>query len=64
MLAAIQTMAGGINATTIDPGLIVSKALSLTQGTIASGANRYEANLVAKYEFKPARAAPPTTRVA
>ncbi|MDB6045535.1 MAG: LamG protein [Gammaproteobacteria bacterium] len=52
MLAAIETMAGGITATTIDPGLIVSKALSLTQGTIASGANRYEANLVAKYEFK------------
>ncbi|MDB6088926.1 MAG: LamG protein [Gammaproteobacteria bacterium] len=52
MLAAVTAMAGGINATTIDSTLVVSKALSLTQGTIASGANRYEANLIAKYEFK------------
>ncbi len=38
--------------TPIDPTLVVSKALTLTQGTIAAGGNRYEANLVAKYMFK------------
>jgi hypothetical protein len=52
MLAAINNFAGPLTATTIDPSLVVSKALSLTQGTIASGGGRYEANLVAKYEFK------------
>ena len=38
--------------TPIDPNLVVSKALTLQQGTIAAGGNRYEANLVAKYMFK------------
>jgi hypothetical protein len=52
MQAAITAFAGGIPITAVDPSLVLSKALSLTQGTIASGANRYEANLVAKYEFK------------
>jgi len=36
----------------IDPSLVVSKALSLSQGTIASGANRYDADTIAKYEFQ------------
>jgi len=31
---------------------VVSKALTLTQGTIASGGARYEANIVAKYMFE------------
>jgi Concanavalin A-like lectin/glucanases superfamily len=52
MLAAIHAFADPLTANTIDPSLVVSKALSLTQGTIASGGGRYEANLVAKYEFK------------
>ncbi len=30
----------------------MSKALSLTQGTIASGASRYDADTIAKYEFQ------------
>ena len=34
------------------PALVVSKALSLTQGTIASGASRYDADTIAKYEFQ------------
>ncbi|HEY3730254.1 MAG TPA: hypothetical protein VGL28_03220, partial [Steroidobacteraceae bacterium] len=42
MLAAIQAMANGINVTPVDPTLIVSKALALTQGTVASGANRFD----------------------
>jgi hypothetical protein len=52
MLSAIQAMANGINVTPVDPTLIVSKALSLTQGTVASGANRYDSHCIAKWEFK------------
>jgi hypothetical protein len=52
MLAALQAYAGNIAISPVDPTLIVSKALSLTQGTVASGANRYDAHAVAKWEFK------------
>ncbi|HEY6482474.1 MAG TPA: LamG domain-containing protein [Steroidobacteraceae bacterium] len=52
MLAAITAYANGIPTTTVDPALVISKALSLGQGTIASGGNRYEANIVAKYMFE------------
>jgi hypothetical protein len=52
MLAAIQAFANDIQVTPVDPTLIVSKALSLLQGTVASGANRYDAHDIAKYEFK------------
>ncbi len=52
MLAAIQAFANMVPLTSIDPSLVVSKALSLTQGTIASGANRFDANVIAKYEFQ------------
>ena len=52
MLAAIQAFANGIAVTPVDPTLIVSKELSLTQGTIASGANRYDAHDIAKWQFK------------
>ena len=38
MLAAIQAFANGITVTPVDPTLVVSKALTLTQGTVASGA--------------------------
>ncbi|MGH8276135.1 MAG: LamG-like jellyroll fold domain-containing protein, partial [Steroidobacteraceae bacterium] len=52
MLAAITAFANGIQITPVDPALVVSNALSLTQGTIAAGGSRYEANLVAKYMFE------------
>ncbi len=52
MLAAITAFANGIPVTAIDPNLVISRALTLTQGTIAEGGNRYEANLVAKYMFQ------------
>jgi hypothetical protein len=52
MLAAIQAFANGIAVTPVDPTLIVSKALSLTQGTVASGADRYDTHDIAKWEFK------------
>ncbi|TLZ28822.1 MAG: LamG domain-containing protein [Gammaproteobacteria bacterium] len=52
MLAAITSYADQIPVTNVDPTLVLSRALSLKQGTPASGASRYEANLIAKYEFK------------
>jgi hypothetical protein len=52
MLAALQAYASGIAISPVDPTLVVSKALTLTQGTIASGANRYDAHAIAKWEFK------------
>ena len=52
MLAAIQSFAGMLTPANIDPNLVVSKSLSLTQGTIASGASRYDADTIAKYEFQ------------
>ena len=52
MLAAITAFANGIPVTPIDPSLVVSKAVTLKQGTIAAGGDRYEANLVAKYMFQ------------
>ena len=50
--AAITAFANGIQVTPIDPTLVVSDAVTLTQGTIAAGGSRYEANLVAKYMFE------------
>lgn len=52
MLAAIQAFAGGIQVTPVDPSLIVSKAVGLLQGTVASGAGRFDAHDIAKWEFK------------
>ena len=52
MLAAIQTFANGLNVTQVLPSEVLSAALHLKDGTVASGSNRSEANLVAKYEFK------------
>jgi len=48
----IATMAGAIQANPIDPNLTVSKALTMYDGTVASGGNRYDANVIALYEFK------------
>jgi hypothetical protein len=52
MLAQIQAFAAMLTPANIDPSLVTSKALSLTQGTIASGASRYDADTIAKYEFQ------------
>jgi hypothetical protein len=52
MLAAIEQMANQIPLTPIDPSLVVSKALSLYQGTVASGQGRYTDAQIALYEFK------------
>ncbi|MGA7537477.1 MAG: LamG domain-containing protein [Steroidobacteraceae bacterium] len=52
MLAAITAYANTIPVTTVDPTLVISKALLLEQGIIASGGSRYDADTIAKYEFK------------
>jgi hypothetical protein len=52
MQAAIQMMTDAISPTQVDPNLVTSKALTLFDGTVASGGNRYENNLIALYEFK------------
>ncbi len=49
---AIAQMANGISPTPIDPSLIVSRALSLPEGIVASGGSRHETDLIALYEFK------------
>ena len=51
MLAQIQAFAMDAAPTNLDPSLVVSKALTMTQGTVASGANRYDADTIAKYMF-------------
>jgi hypothetical protein len=52
MQAAIQQFADAITPTAVDPNLFTSRATTLYEGTIASGGNRYEANVIALYEFK------------
>jgi hypothetical protein len=49
---AIATMAGSITPTQVDPELVTSMALTLPEGTVASGGGRQEANVIALYQFK------------
>src|SRR5262249_20864755 len=59
MQAAIETMAGNIPTSQVDPSLVISKALNLANdGQIASGGNRYENNLIALYEIRTGRGTP------
>ncbi|MEQ1581254.1 MAG: LamG domain-containing protein [Steroidobacteraceae bacterium] len=52
MQAAIQAMSNAIAPTQVDSTLFLSKALSMYDGTVASGGNRYDTNVIALYEFK------------
>jgi mono/diheme cytochrome c family protein len=52
MLDAVTSFANGIDVTEVPPGLLISKGLTLYDGTVAAGGNRYEAATIAKYEFK------------
>lgn len=52
MEAAIQAMSDAISPTVIDADLVASKAMRLVDGIIASSGGRYEANVIALYEFK------------
>jgi hypothetical protein len=52
MLAQLQAFQRGVPLTTIDPSFVLSKALTLYDGTVASGGTRAETGLIAKFEFK------------
>jgi hypothetical protein len=52
MLAAIQAFANGVPVTPVDPTLVVSRALTLYAGTVASGNDRYDADIIARWLFK------------
>lgn len=52
MQTAIQAMIATIPLTQIDPSLVISKALTLYDGTVASGGSRFDGSAIAKYEFK------------
>jgi cytochrome c553 len=52
MLAQLTAFANGIPITPIDPSLVVSNAVTLSQGTIAAGGSRFEGSLIAKYMFE------------
>jgi hypothetical protein len=52
METAITQMANNISPTPIDEDLLVSRALSLPNGVVASGGSRHESDLIALYEFK------------
>ncbi|MBX2809011.1 MAG: LamG domain-containing protein [Cellvibrionaceae bacterium] len=52
MAAAIATFADNITPTTVDPDLVVSRALTLDDGLAAStGGGRAETDLIAKWDF-------------
>jgi hypothetical protein len=52
MQAAITAFANNIEAQDVDPNLVTSKALTLYDGTVAAGGNRFDTNVIALYEFK------------
>lgn len=56
METAITTLANGVPVTTVDPSLVISKAMRLGDGITASGGSRYEANVIALWEFKTGQA--------
>jgi hypothetical protein len=52
MELAIDNFAQTVNTTQLDPLLVNSNSLKLTDGTIASGGNRYEGAQIGLWEFK------------
>ena len=52
MLAAVNSFANGISVQPVDSNLVISRALTLYDGTVAAGGNRFETHTIAKYEFK------------
>ncbi len=55
MEAAIRAFAGQVSATPVDMSLVLSKALGMYDGTVASGGNRYTSNMIGLWEFKTGR---------
>lgn len=52
MQSAITSMADAIAPTSVDPNLVTSKALALTDGIPSSSGGRHDTNVIAFYEFK------------
>jgi hypothetical protein len=52
MEAAVTAFANQVPATQVDASLVVSKALRLPDGIVASGGNRYTSNMIGLWEFK------------
>jgi len=52
MQASIEAFVAQIVPTAVDPTLLFSKALSLPDGIIASGGNRFDSNAIALFQFK------------
>jgi hypothetical protein len=52
MEAAVRSFADNIQPTQVDANLVISKALTLYDGTVAAGGNRFDTNVIALYEFK------------
>ncbi|MEJ0034543.1 MAG: LamG domain-containing protein [Gammaproteobacteria bacterium] len=52
MLAAVKSFTDNVAVSNINPDLVVSKALTLYDGTVAAGGNRFDTNVIALYEFK------------
>jgi len=52
MQAAIQAFADSITPTQVDPALVLSKAVTMYDGTVASGGNRDDSHAIARYVFK------------
>ena len=52
MLSAITQIADNVALTELDPALVVSKALRLEDGVVASSGGRFEASQIAFYQFK------------
>ena len=52
MLSWVTAYANAITATEVNPDLLTSKAVTLLDGTLASGGNRYENDQIALWEFK------------
>lgn len=52
MQAAITTFANSITPVTVDPELVISKAVGLGDAFVVSSGGRIDTDIIAKYEFK------------
>lgn len=52
MKVAIDLFANNISPTQVDPSLVISRAMKLTDGIVSAGGKRHEANVVALWQFK------------
>jgi hypothetical protein len=52
MEAAVKSFTDLVAVSPVDTSLVTSKALTLYDGTVAAGGNRFDTNVIALYEFK------------